>query len=124
MYNVICGIISTLDHQNTGVDIAFSVLSCLIQEIRCKIHITVTMESKMVAISAVKNCCQNYDFDTIPAQNILIPILKQYQGKNLKHQESNEIIYDSPDRNKGLYKKGQQRIEIYATFQLFLLSIY
>ncbi len=62
---------------------------------------------------------QNYDFDRIPAQNISIPILKQYQGKNLKHQESNEIIYDSPDRNKGLHKKGQQRIEIYATFQLF-----
>ena len=54
IYDVIYGITVILDHQNIGGggDVAFSVLSCLVQEIWCKIHNSVMAESKMAAMAA------------------------------------------------------------------------
>ncbi len=43
--------------QNIGVDITFSVLSCLVQEIWHKIHNLVMAESKMVAMATTRCFC-------------------------------------------------------------------
>ena len=44
--DVLYGISVILDHENIGVDITFSVLSCLVQEIWCKLHNSLMAEIK------------------------------------------------------------------------------
>lgn len=55
MYDVIHGIIVILDHQSIGVDIPLSVSSYSLQEIWCKIHNSVMVESKMATMRCFCN---------------------------------------------------------------------
>ena len=57
MYNVIYGIIVILDHQNIGVHMTFLVVSCLVLQIRCKIHNLVMVESRMATKAATWHFC-------------------------------------------------------------------
>lgn len=42
------------DHQSIWVDITYSVFSCLVQDIRCRVHHLVMAESKMVTIATTR----------------------------------------------------------------------
>ncbi len=60
VYVVVYGIIIILGHQNIGVDITFSVLSCLVEELygtKYVVHNLVIAESKMVAMATTRFFC-------------------------------------------------------------------
>ncbi len=65
-----CCIIVIIDHRNIGVDITFSVLSCLVQEIWHKIHNLVMAESKMVAMATTRCFCDGSISENVQGTNL------------------------------------------------------
>ncbi len=62
VYDFICGVTIILDHQITGVDITFPVLSSLVQDIWCKIHNIAMVESEMAFIATKRQICYGSNF--------------------------------------------------------------
>ncbi len=80
--------------QNIGVDITFSVFSCLVQEIWHKIHNLVMAESKMVTMETTRCFC-----DGSISENVQGPNLYQVSCFYEKVNISPQILHISP----GLY---------------------